>query len=121
MEKVITAAQMLGQAILSSEIYRETRLADQALRQDPEAGALLAEYQVKVKAMQSVQGVPGADEDMKRLVDRMEANASIQRVRKAEAAFDTLMENVNQVLQLMLSSRNGGGCSGSCEGCGGCG
>ena len=124
MEKVIAAAQMLGRAIQQSDIYQACSQAEEALQADPDAMALLAELQVKRRALRELQDMPEllqqAQADLNRREAQLKEHSTILRMQQAEADFDTMMANVNQVLQLMLN-RSGGGCSGSCEGCGGCG
>ena len=55
----------------------------------------------------------------------MNENEQIAALKSARKDFQTMMDNVNQILRLVITGRvddnpSGGCCSGNCSSCGGC-
>ena len=66
-----------------------------------------------------------AGEEMEKAETRMNENEKIIALRNARKDFQTMMDNVNQILRLVITGTvddqgASGGCSGQCDQCGGC-
>lgn len=131
MDKVFAKTRELGQALLESEVYFKMKEAEERAMKNQEAAQLMANFLEKRTELQQMMHDgnpdPGA---MKRLSDEMdEAQERLQMMddivalTEARGEFTALINQVNQVLQFIVTGRMddpNGGCSGSCESCGGC-
>ena len=134
MREVMNKAQELAEAILDSECYREMKRTEAEMRRDPEAAAALGEMIEKRNRVESI--LASADMDPNELAEasremeeaerRMDANEKIIELKEKRKDFQTMMDNVNRILRLVITGQtedeNGGssGCSGNCSGCSGC-
>lgn len=131
MDMVFQKTRELGQALLESETYQRMKEAEDRAMQNQEAAALMTAFLEKrtelQQMMQDGNPDPGA---MKRLSDEMDSCQErlqmmddITALTEARSEFTGLINQVNQVLQFIVTGRMDdpeGGCSGSCETCGGC-
>lgn len=131
MDNVFKKTRELGQALMESEAYLKMKEAEDRAMQNQEAAALMGSFLEKrselQRLMQAENPDPGA---MKRLSDGMDADQErlqmmddIVALTAARAEFNSLIGQVNQVLQFIVTGRmddSGSGCSGSCESCAGC-
>ena len=131
MEKVFQKTRELGQALLESETYQRMKEAEERAMQNQEAAQLMASFLEKrgqiQQMMQEGNPDPGA---LKRISDEMDEDQErlqmmddIVALTQARGEFTGLINQVNQVLQFIVTGRMDdpeGGCSGSCESCGGC-
>ena len=97
MREVMMKAHELAEAILDSEIYRKMKEQENA----------------------------AASREMEEAEERMNANGMIGTLKEYRKDFQTMMDNVNRILRLVITGEtedeNGGsGCSGNCSGCSGC-
>ena len=134
MREVMMKAQELAEAILDSEVYQKMKKLEAEVRHDPEAGKLLSdmiEKRQKVEETLSSNGMKPEDLskaslEMEEAEKRMNANEKIQTLKDARKDFQTMMDNVNKILRLVITGQvnnddtNGGGCTGCCDTCGGC-
>ena len=133
MREVMTKAQELAEAILDSEVYQKMKRLEGEVRHDPEAGKLLGdmiEKRQKVEETLSAAGMKPEDlakasQEMEEAEKRMNANEKIQTLKEARKDFQTMMDNVNKILRLVITGQveddsNGSGCTGRCDTCGGC-
>ena len=66
-----------------------------------------------------------ASQEMEEAEKAMNDNEQIIALKSARKDFQTMMDNVNQILRLVITGRiddeqPGGGCGGNCSSCGGC-
>ncbi len=133
MREVMTKAQELAEAILDSEVYQKMKKLEGEVRRDPEAGKLLTdmiEKRQKVEETLSYSGMKPEDLakaslEMEEAEKRMNANDKIQTLKDARKDFQTMMDNVNKILRLVITGQvedndSGTGCTGCCDSCGGC-
>ena len=126
-------AQELAEAILDSEIYRKMKDQENAVRRDPEAAKALGDMIEKRQRVENILSaadmdpneLAAASREMEEAEERMNANGMIGTLKEYRKDFQTMMDNVNRILRLVITGEtedeNGGsGCSGNCSGCSGC-
>lgn len=126
---IIEKAQELGKMIAESEIRAKATEAGDRMNNDETASRLLAEYNENIKnAADGMRGKkPGKSEIeeykeyTQKEFDKLMENELIKEYVEANKAFDSLVQQVNAVLAYFVSGEEqSGGCTGSCETCGGC-
>ena len=133
MREVMNKAQELAEAILDSDVYRKMKEQENAVRKDPEAAKALGDMIEKRQRVESVLSSANMDPDelaqasgeMEEAEQRMNDNGMIQELKNRRKDFQTMMDNVNRILRLVITGQvedeNGSaGCSGNCSGCSGC-
>ena len=134
MRDVMNKAQELAEAILDSEIYKEMKRTETEMRRDPEAAAALGEMIEKRNRVENI--LASADMDPNELAEasremeeaekRMNENPKIIELKEKRRDFQTMMDNVNRILRLVITgevedeSRGTVACGGDCSACGGC-
>ena len=127
-------AQELAEAILNSEIYQKMKQQEAATRRDPEAARVLADMIEKRNKVESVLSdasmdpneLAEASREMEEAEQRMNDNEMIKKLKDNRKDFQTMMDNVNRILRLVITGEveeeNSGntGCTGNCNGCSGC-
>lgn len=138
MREVMKKAQELAEAITDSAIYLKMKEQEGVVRRDPEASAALNDMMAKRQRVEDIlsdnqmkpEDLKKASREMEEAEKRMNDNEQIQALKEARKDFQTMMDNVNKILRLVVTGevaeepgtrRSFGGCGGSCEGCGGCG
>lgn len=130
MDAVFQKTRELGQALMQSEAYLKMKEAEDRAMKNEEAARTMGEFLEKRQAlqalMQSENPDPGA---LKRLSDEMDAAQErlqliddILALNEARNAFNSLIGQINQVLQFIVTGEMEppSGCSGSCATCSGC-
>jgi len=130
---VMMKTQELAEAILDSEIYQKMKQQEGAVRRDPQAAAALAEMIEKRNRVEEILSsadmdpnvLAQASREMEEAEERMNANGMIRTLKEYRKDFQTMMDNVNKILRLVITGEvddeNGGaGCTGNCSGCSGC-
>ena len=134
MRNVMMKAQELAEAILDSETYRKMKQQENEVRQDPDAAKALGDMIEKRNRVETILSsndmkpdeLAEASRDMEEAETRMNENEMIKTLKDYRKDFQTMMDNVNRILRLVITGEtedeNGGssGCSGNCSGCGGC-
>jgi len=131
MEKVILQAELLGEAILESDVYIRMRLSEQAAMKDESASVLVAEYQEKRTQVENVlsennmdrEALSKASQELEAAEKAVDDYALLGEMREARAAFSEMMTKVNSIIKYVVtgeSAETSGGCGGSCDGCKGC-
>ena len=133
MREVMTKAQELAEAILDSEIYQNMKRLEGEVRHDPEAGKLLGDMIEKRQKVERILSsndmkpdeLAEASREMEEAENRMNENEKIRTLKDARKDFQTMMDNVNKILRLVITGQveddsTGNGCTGQCETCGGC-
>lgn len=138
MREVMKKAQELAEAITDSAIYLKMKEQEGIVRRDPEASAALNDMIAKRQQVEDIlsdnrmkpEDLRKASQEMEEAEKRMNDNEQIQALKEARKDFQTMMDNVNKILRLVVtgevaeetgSRRSFGGCGGSCKDCGGCG
>ena len=102
------------QTLTDSETYREFVEASEALNDDPEASALLREFDQKQEQMQQGEFDQSVMSDLQDLKSKMPKNDTIQRHRKAQEALVELLQGTNDVISEQIgrefAQSTGGGC-----------
>ena len=134
MRAVMTKAQELAEEILNSGIYQKMKELEGEVRHDPEAAKALGdmiEKRSRVEAiLSSTEMDPNelaqASAEMEEAEKRMNENKKIIELKDARKDFQTMMDNVNQILRLVITGqveedRSGTvACGGNCSCCSGC-
>jgi len=137
MKKVMQKTQELAEAILESDFYKDMKSIESETRRDEVAASLLDDMIYKRQRVEDILSSSGmnpeelkkASAEMNEAEKAMNDNPQIQKLKEARKNFQTMMDNVNQLLRLVITGetedgnrfRRGGSCGGSCSGCNGCG
>ena len=133
MREVMMKAQELAEAILNSETYQKMKQQEAAARRDPDAAKALSDMIEKRNRVETILSAADMDpnelaeasREMEEAEQRMNENGMIRTLKEYRKDFQTMMDNVNRILRLVITGEtedeNGGsGCSGNCSGCSGC-
>ena len=133
MREVMMKAQELAEAILDSEVYRKMKKLEGEVRHDPEAGKLLGDMIEKRNRVEEILSSANMDpnelaeasREMEEAEKRMNENTMIQSLKDYRKDFQTMMDNVNKILRLVITGEtedetSGTACGGNCSGCSGC-
>ena len=134
MRDVMIKAQALAEAILDSEIYQKMKEQENAVKRDPEAAAALGDMIEKRNRVETILSsadmnpneLAEASSEMEEAEKRMNDNVMIRELKDYRKDFQTMMDNVNRILRLVITGETedengkGSGCSGNCSGCSGC-
>lgn len=130
MSKVQDCARALGEAIVASEEYQNMQLCEKAAESDPAAAEAMGRYMELHAAVNQEMGneEPDAEKiarlgrEMDELQQTLGALPSVEAMTAARQRFSGLMDQVNKILEFIITGdvQEGGGCSGNCGACGGC-
>lgn len=129
MENVFKKTRELGEALLECEVYTRMKKAEDKAMQNQEAaqlmGQLLENRSTIQGMMQSENPDPAAlkklSDEMDSIQERLQMMDDIVALTEARSEFTGLINQVNQVLQFIVTGRmDDGGCAGDCSSCGGC-
>ncbi len=133
MREVMAKAQELAEAILNSEIYQEMKKQETAVRKDPDAAKALGDMIEKRQRVESVlssekmdpEALAQASREMEEAENRMNQNEMIDKLKEKRKDFQTMMDNVNKILRLVITGetedeKGSTACGGNCSGCSGC-
>lgn len=134
MRAVMTKAQELAEEILNSGIYQKMKKLEGVVRHDPEAAEALGDMIEKRSRVETILSsadmdpneLAKASAEMEEAEKRMNSNEKIIELKEARKDFQTMMDNVNQILRLVITGqvdegRSGAAaCSGNCSSCNGC-
>lgn len=132
MNEVFLKTRELGEAILKSEEYARVKEAEEKAMKNAEAAETMGKYlEVKGEMDQMMANgekdwgkVKSLSDEMTNLQERMNLIDDIRDLNDAREGFANLINQVNSVLRFIVTGEmetGEGGCSGSCETCGGCG
>ena len=130
----MTKAQELAEEILNSEIYQKMKKLEGVVRHDPEAAEALGDMIEKRSRVETILSsadmdpneLAKASAEMEEAEKRMNSNEKIIELKEARKDFQTMMDNVNQILRLVITGqvdegRSGAAaCIGNCSSCSGC-
>ena len=134
MRAVMQKAQELAETIADSAIYLKMKELEAEVRHDPEANDALADMISKRQRVEEILSDVNMDPnvlsqaslEMEEAEKRMNDNPKIKELKDARKDFQTMMDNVNKILRLVITgevadeSGNGSRCSVNCSGCSGC-
>lgn len=127
-DQVNNQAELLGEAILSSESYIAMRLAEQAVVNDDEAQDLIQVFSQRKHAFETLmaqkpmneEAMAAAGEAVKESEEAIANNALITEMRDKSVAYQAMMQQVNDILSRIINGEPEESCSGCCDGCSGC-
>ena len=129
MDNVFAKTRELGEALLESDAYLKMEAAEDKAMANQEASSTMAEFlekRTELQAMmQSENPDPGAmkrlSEEMDGIQDRLQMIDDIVALTEARNEFNSLIGQINQVLQFIVTGRmEESSCGGDCGSCGGC-
>ena len=133
MRNVMMKAQELAEAILGSETYQKMKQQENDVKRDPDAAKALGDMIEKRNRVETILSstdmkpdeLAEASREMEEAETRMNENEMIKTLKEYRKDFQTMMDNVNRILRLVITGEtedeNGGsGCSGNCSRCSGC-
>lgn len=134
MKEVMQKAQELAEAILNSEIYQNMKKQENAVQRDAEAAGLLGDLIEKRQRVENVLSgtkmnpdeLAEASREMEEAEKRMNDNIMIITLKEKRKDFQTMMDNVNKILRLVITgeiedeNNSSNGCGGNCSCCSGC-
>ena len=133
MINVMMKAQELAEAILDSEVYTRMKQQENDVKRDPGAGAALSDMIEKRSRVENILSSANMDpnelaeasREMEEAEQRMNDNEMIRTLKEYRKDFQTMMDNVNRILRLVITGEtedeNGrSSCGGNCSGCSGC-
>ena len=130
MSKVTDCARALGEAIVASEEYKNMQITESAAMSDPAVADAMARYMELKNTLGEVMCQPDADanlisqygREMDEIQQALSAMPAVDAMTTARQQFSELMNQVNSVLEYIITGElpQQGGCSGNCSGCSGC-
>lgn len=130
MSKVTDCARALGEAIVASDEYKNMQIAESAAMNEPAVADAMARYMELKNMLGEVMCQPDADaeliskygQEMDEIQQRLNAMPSVEAMTGARQKFSEMMNQVNSVLEYIITGElpQQGGCSGNCSGCSGC-
>ena len=129
MDNVFAKTRELGEALLESDAYLKMKAAEDKAMANREASTTMAEFlekRTELQAMmQSENPDPGAmkrlSEEMDGIQERLQMIDDIVALTEARNEFNSLIAQINQVLQFIVTGRmEESSCGGDCGSCGGC-
>ena len=129
MDEVFAKTRELGEALLECEVYKNMKAAEEKAMGNEEAARLMGEMLEKRSAIQEAMHEPNPDpaalkrmsDEMDGIQERLQMMDDIVQLTQARGEFNSLINQINQVLQFIVTGRmDDGDCSGNCSTCGGC-
>lgn len=129
MDQIFAKTRELGEALLESEAYQTMKAAEERAMQNVEAAEMMAKYLEKRGQIQEMMEEENPDpaamqrlsNEMDEIQERLQMIDDISALTEARSQFNSLIGQINQVLQFIVTGRmDDGSCSGSCESCKGC-
>lgn len=128
MAEIFEKARELGEAIIESKEYKELKKAEMEQENDPEAMKLLADYSaLRSKLAEEIQKGEVAEDrmaeirqDLEDAYEKVTENDHIVAYINAQRLFQSIIDQMNNIISFHITGKMPGGCSGSCDSCGGC-
>lgn len=106
--------QTFIETLTESETYQQFTETSEELENDPEASALLRDFQQKQQQMQREEFDQSVMSELKELQTEMADNETIQRHQDAQEEFIELLQETNSVISEQIGQdfarSTGGGC-----------
>ena len=127
MAEIFEKARELGEAIIESKEYQELKKAEAEQENDAEAMKLLQDYSIlRSKLAEEIQkGDPGEERmnairtELEEAYEKVTENDHITAYINAQRMFQAIIDQMNNIISFHITGKMPGGCSGSCESCGG--
>ena len=111
MRNVMMKAQELAEAILDSEVYTRMKQQENDVKRDPGAGAALSDMIEKRSRVENILSSANMDpnelaeasREMEEAEQRMNDNEMIRTLKEYRKDFQTMMDNVNRILRLVIT------------------
>jgi len=129
MENVFQKTRELGDALLNCEVYNRMKAAEDKAMQNQEAAMLMSNLLEKRGAIQGMMQKENPDpaalkrlsDEMDEIQEKLQMMDDIVELTQARGEFTGLINQINQVLQFIVTGRmDDGECGGDCSSCGGC-
>ena len=129
MDMVFQKTRELGEALMQSEAYLNMKAAEERAMANAEAAQTIAALIEKRGELTSMMHAENPDpvamkrlsDELDDLQDRMQMIDDVAALTEARNAFNSLIGQINQVLQFIVTGRmEESGCEGDCSKCGGC-
>ena len=130
MDQVFLKTRELGMALTECDVYRHMKECEEKAMANTEAAEMMGRYieqRNKLQAMLS-ESEPDSEEikkvsdEMDALQERLQLIDDVSNLTIARKNFNDLINQVNQVLEFIVTGKiddSEGGCTGSCATCGG--
>ncbi len=127
MAEIFEKARELGEAIIESKEYQELKKAEAEQENDAEAMKLLQDYSIlRSKLAEEIQKGDVSEERMNSIraeleeaYEKVTENDHITAYINAQRMFQAIIDQMNSIISFHITGKMPGGCSGSCESCGG--
>ena len=127
MAEIFEKARELGQAIIESNEYKELKACEQAQENDEVALNLLKEYsEVRSNLAAEIQKgdvseerIAEIREELEEAYSKMTTNDTITAYINAQRTFQSIIDQMNNIISFHITGKMPGGCSGNCSSCGG--
>ena len=129
MDMVFQKTRELGEALLESEVYKRMKAAEEKAMKNEEAAKMMGAMLERRSSIQEMMHQPNPDpaalkrmsDEMDEIQEKLQMMDDIVELTQARAEFNGLINQVNQVLQFIVTGRmDDGECGGDCSSCGGC-
>ena len=129
MDMIFQKTRELGEALLESEIYTKMKAAEEKAMKNEEAARLMSEMLERRSSIQEMMQQTNPDpaalkrlsDEMDDIQERLQMMDDIVELTQARSEFNSLIGQVNQVLQFIVTGRmDYGDCGGDCSACSGC-
>ncbi len=126
--EIIEKAKELGKLLKDSDIVKEYNLAKTAYEQNSEIQDLLGKFNIHKMSMTMLAKQENPDEEKIECHEKqieeiyakiMESSLMVDFQEKSQRV-ETIIGNINSILNLYITGDSTSGCSGSCSTCGGC-
>ena len=129
MDQIFAKTRELGEALLNSEAYQKMKDAEEKAMQNVEAAEMMAKYLEKRGHIQDMMEQENPDpaamqrlsNEMDEIQEQLRMMDDIVALTEARSEFTSLINQVNQVLQFIVTGKmDSGDCAGDCSSCSGC-
>ncbi len=129
MDMVFQKTRELGEALLESEVYKRMKAAEEKAMKNAEAAQMMGAMLERRSEIQEMMQTPNPDpavlkrlsDEMDEIQEKLQMMDDIVELTQSRSEFNGLINQVNQVLQFIVTGRmDEGDCSGDCSSCGGC-
>ena len=131
MEKVIECARQLGMAIVESDVFQNMQVTEAAAMGNEEVSNAMARFIELKQMIGDEMSKENADpmllseygKEMDEMQQKLNSMQVVEEMTAARQRFSEMMNQVNKILEFLITGETaseGGGCSGNCGSCGGC-
>lgn len=129
MDMIFQKTRELGEALLASEAYVKMKAAEEKAMKNEEAARLMSDMLERRSGIQEMMQQTNPDpaalkrmsDEMDDIQEQLQMMDDIVELTQARSEFNSLIGQVNQVLQFIVTGRmDDGDCAGDCSACSGC-